>query len=475
METAGMMQKPGTRSQELGGTSPDVTEWTTTRVRPCRKAQAGMGSVVYEHKDGFGMTLPPPQGSFGPRLPGTSTCSSAYTCIPPMRICHTCLPYHWSISPYAPPTVLAPAADWSASSGGDRGKDVYWPSWESSSRPVPEDDVQEEPQDLSLKRRRTGEPPVPAEGHSSSSSSSPLSVPQVLRSPVPLVPSTSSAFAPPRPLEPRLPTLADYYLQLFRTSTQREEAPPHRSPLYPSPVWPLLPGHHPLALMGASTPPPMPYPNPSSMPSGLPSPPTSSLDLTSPRSSTVSDDRNEAHLSSPRSIASEDSGVGAESFSDADEQDGVCPTRDARYSCAECSKSYSTYSGLVKHKQFHCSALGNKSFKCKHCDKVYTSLGALKMHIRTHTLPCKCHLCGKAFSRPWLLQGHIRTHTGEKPFQCSQCDRSFADRSNLRAHMQTHSEVKKYHCDRCTKTFSRMSLLHKHKESACPNRLLGSN
>ena len=50
-----------------------------------------------------------------------------------------------------------------------------------------------------------------------------------------------------------------------------------------------------------------------------------------------------------------------------------------------------------------------KIFSCKICDKTYSSLGALKMHIRTHTLPCKCHICGKAFSRPWLLQGHIRS------------------------------------------------------------------
>ncbi|KAG7158568.1 zinc finger protein 362-like [Homarus americanus] len=141
---------------------------------------------------------------------------------------------------------------------------------------------------------------------------------------------------------------------------------------------------------------------------------------------------------------------------------------EAPYSCTGCSKSYSTYSGLSKHKQFHCEALGTKSFACKHCDKVYTSLGALKMHIRTHTLPCKCQLCGKAFSRPWLLQGHIRTHTGEKPFQCPQCDRCFADRSNLRAHLQTHADVKKYACVTCHKTFSRMSLLNKHTEAACP-------
>ena len=142
-----------------------------------------------------------------------------------------------------------------------------------------------------------------------------------------------------------------------------------------------------------------------------------------------------------------------------------------RYSCPDCGKSYSTYSGMSKHQQFHCASAegqSKKSFSCKFCEKVYVSLGALKMHIRTHTLPCKCHLCGKAFSRPWLLQGHIRTHTGEKPFSCQHCDRAFADRSNLRAHLQTHSDVKKYSCPSCSKTFSRMSLLTKHQEGGCP-------
>ncbi|XP_076373284.1 uncharacterized protein LOC143258156 [Tachypleus tridentatus] len=142
-------------------------------------------------------------------------------------------------------------------------------------------------------------------------------------------------------------------------------------------------------------------------------------------------------------------------------------TTNSRYQCLECEKSYSTYSGLSKHQQFHCETNAKKSFSCKHCDKVYVSLGALKMHIRTHTLPCKCSVCGKAFSRPWLLQGHVRTHTGEKPFSCPHCNRAFADRSNLRAHLQTHSDVKKYKCKTCNKTFSRMSLLVKHEDGVC--------
>jgi uncharacterized Zn-finger protein len=83
-----------------------------------------------------------------------------------------------------------------------------------------------------------------------------------------------------------------------------------------------------------------------------------------------------------------------------------------RFECFDCHKAYFTFSGLAKHRQLHCEWQCHKYFCCRYCDKEYVSLGALKMHIRTHTLPCVCKLCGKAFSRPWLLQGHIRTHTG---------------------------------------------------------------
>ncbi|KAJ8339950.1 hypothetical protein SKAU_G00345830 [Synaphobranchus kaupii] len=141
--------------------------------------------------------------------------------------------------------------------------------------------------------------------------------------------------------------------------------------------------------------------------------------------------------------------------------------QEERFECFDCHRAYFTFSGLAKHRQLHCEWQCHKCFSCKYCDKEYVSLGALKMHIRTHTLPCVCKLCGKAFSRPWLLQGHIRTHTGEKPFSCPHCSRAFADRSNLRAHLQTHTDIKKYQCKSCSKTFSRISLLSKHEEAGC--------
>ncbi|XP_004584296.2 zinc finger protein SNAI3 [Ochotona princeps] len=135
--------------------------------------------------------------------------------------------------------------------------------------------------------------------------------------------------------------------------------------------------------------------------------------------------------------------------------------------CVHCHRPYHTLAGLARHQQLQCHLQAARAFACQFCGKEYGSLGALKMHLRTHTLPCVCATCGKAFSRPWLLQGHLRTHTGEKPYACPHCSRAFADRSNLRAHLQTHSDTKRYRCPGCTKAFSRMSLLVRHTDAGC--------
>ncbi|XP_018012901.1 protein snail [Hyalella azteca] len=281
-------------------------------------------------------------------------------------------------------------------------------------------------------RQRTFVPPVVSSYHNNSSRTAPCN------SPAPAQVSHTPSHPPSR--ETHLPNLAEYYLQLFRATSEAETKP---NTWMSNSHMPLSPQASPVSSTESRC-----HLSPS-----LPQYPESSA-LISPASSvsTISESEEEP-LSPSGSVSSQGSGAS-----------GSKP----RYSCTECGKAYATRPGLAKHKELHCTAtLGVRAYSCPTCNKSYTTCGALKMHIRTHTLPCKCHICGKSFSRPWLLQGHIRTHTGEKPFQCSECCRSFADRSNLRAHQQTHATVKKYACQICTKTFSRMSLLNKHREGTC--------
>lgn len=87
-----------------------------------------------------------------------------------------------------------------------------------------------------------------------------------------------------------------------------------------------------------------------------------------------------------------------------------------------------------------------KRWKCRMCEKSYTSKYNLVTHILGHNgiKPHGCHLCGKLFKQLSHLHTHLLTHQGMRPHKCQVCHKAFTQTSHLKRHMMQHSDVKPY-------------------------------
>jgi len=87
-----------------------------------------------------------------------------------------------------------------------------------------------------------------------------------------------------------------------------------------------------------------------------------------------------------------------------------------------------------------------KRWKCRMCEKSYTSKYNLITHILGHSgiKPHGCHLCGKLFKQLSHLHTHLLTHQGMRPHKCQVCHKAFTQTSHLKRHMMQHSDVKPY-------------------------------
>ncbi|XP_043994838.1 zinc finger protein 771-like isoform X2 [Gambusia affinis] len=131
------------------------------------------------------------------------------------------------------------------------------------------------------------------------------------------------------------------------------------------------------------------------------------------------------------------------------------------FSCSICSRAFRWKNGLVRHMKSHS---GEKPFSCSDCDKTFSSKKNLMEHTKVHSgeKPYTCSICNTSFKRAHTLKDHIRTHTGERPHKCSICSQSFRYRSYLVVHIRGHAEEKPFSCPTCKATFKRKLTLEEH-------------
>ncbi|XP_072538036.1 uncharacterized protein znf366 isoform X3 [Salminus brasiliensis] len=106
-----------------------------------------------------------------------------------------------------------------------------------------------------------------------------------------------------------------------------------------------------------------------------------------------------------------------------------------------------------------------KRWKCRMCEKSYTSKYNLVTHILGHSgiKPHGCGLCGKLFKQLSHLHTHMLTHQGARPHKCQVCHKAFTQTSHLKRHMMQHSDIKPYSCGVCGRGFAYPSELRAHE------------
>ncbi|XP_059171073.1 uncharacterized protein LOC131952446 [Physella acuta] len=114
---------------------------------------------------------------------------------------------------------------------------------------------------------------------------------------------------------------------------------------------------------------------------------------------------------------------------------------------------------------------GTEEFACGICNKHFTQLKYLKLHLPAHTDRYRCNICGKRFARNESLLKHTCDDTanlveqtvdeeGNDTFCCKECGRSFNQIHFAIRHASMHRA--RFTCEKCGRVFLRQDLLDEH-------------
>ncbi|XP_071476354.1 uncharacterized protein [Diadema antillarum] len=144
--------------------------------------------------------------------------------------------------------------------------------------------------------------------------------------------------------------------------------------------------------------------------------------------------------------------------------------------CGDCGKVLSTKANLQRHERKH---QGLKPFVCPICDKGFSEKVVLKRHMKIHKEDVlTCEKCDQLFTSNEALNQHITDNGCAKSFRCRHCERTFSSKNGLARHQSSHKSMqvipekaddkgkkkkKMYICDICHKNFKKKKKLARHK------------
>ncbi|XP_063705510.1 zinc finger protein 98-like [Culicoides brevitarsis] len=136
-----------------------------------------------------------------------------------------------------------------------------------------------------------------------------------------------------------------------------------------------------------------------------------------------------------------------------------------KFTCPHCEKPYTLLQNLKLHIAKHHMNLKTE-YPCQYCDRKFMAWASRYYHqIRVHTKNFKffCEMCNKHFMHQSEFDDHNSIHTGVKARECDECGEKFHTRNWLRTHKETmHRKEPPIKCNFCGKAFLRNKMIQKH-------------
>ena len=126
------------------------------------------------------------------------------------------------------------------------------------------------------------------------------------------------------------------------------------------------------------------------------------------------------------------------------------------WKCERCDKRFGVKENLNKHvERIH----ENVKINCTVCDKALKK-DCLRSHmeqVHEKQRPWKCLKCGNCFGFKRGLDIHMESVHENVKHQCLICDRAYTQMNRLKIHMKKHS-----HCELCKRSFVKQGHYEKH-------------